>query len=334
MISRLYSIKSYHPGVVVNKNNSREKILNQLKNCKGQFVSGTDLSKYTDTSRAAVWKQIDRLRKEGFVISSVTNRGYRLDAEPDFLDSRLLMGSNIIFKHSVDSTNREARLLAESGAPGFAVIAAEEQLHGRGRLGRQWFSPPESGLWFSILLRPDRLTPAEVTPVTLVTAVSIAAYFREIHNLQVKVKWPNDLLINSKKFGGILTELKGESDRIDYLIVGIGLNIGQTTYDFPSELKERATSLYIESGMRHNRTYMLLEIYKTLVNDYKLFFSNGFAPFYEKWKNLSSTLGQEVTISQSGGTLTGRAVNLSKNGALIIEDGTGKIHHIHFGEIT
>ncbi|MBW6462873.1 MAG: biotin--[acetyl-CoA-carboxylase] ligase [Firmicutes bacterium] len=318
----------------MNKNNSREKILKQLKDCKGQFISGTDLSKNTDTSRAAIWKQIERLREEGYEISSVTNRGYRLDTEPDFLDSRLLIENRIICKHSVDSTNREARILAESGAPGYSVIAAEEQLQGRGRLGRHWFSPPKSGIWFSIILRPEHITPEEVTPVTLVTAVSIAAYFREIHNLQVQVKWPNDLLINSKKFGGVLTELKGEPDRIEYIIVGIGLNISQNTDTFPTELKERATSLFIESGKRHNRTYMLVEIYKALVNDYKLFFSNGFSPFYKKWKYFSSTLGQQVTISRPGGSLTGRAVNLSEKGALIIEDNTGKTHYLNFGEIT
>ncbi len=318
----------------MNKKNSKTEILKMLKERSGQFFSGTTLSRKLGVSRAAVWKQINSLRSDGYTISSVTNRGYRLEAEPGTLDSKILENNNIIYKHSVDSTNYEARLLAESGARGFSTIVAEEQLQGRGRLGRSWVSPPECGLWFSILLRPGFLTPAEATPITLVTAAVIAGYFREKHNLPVKVKWPNDLLINGKKFGGILTELKGEPDRIEYLIVGTGLNISQTVENFPPDLRDKATSLYIESGISHNRTSLLLEIHKSLVDAYELFFREGFAPFYENWKKLSSTMGQEITIKWAGGTLSGKAVDLNDNGALIVIDSRGDRHQIHFGEIT
>lgn len=328
-----HSIKICIAVIVVKRNSSAEYILTYLKANGGSYISGQDLSARLGISRAAVSKQVGKLRLAGYRISSATNRGYSLVGEPDRLDSKLLEAQNITCLTLTESTNREAKRLAEKGLPGFNCIAAEEQSEGRGRLGRDWFSPPGSGLWFSILLKPDTVTPAEAAPITLVTAAVIADYFNQTLKLPVKIKWPNDLLVNEKKLGGILTELKGEPDHIDYLIIGIGLNISQNTEDFPPGLRGKVTSLFIESGALQNRTSLLLQLRDRLFKAYQLFFQEGFKPFSAQWKKHSSTLGRKVTVRLAGQTVSGKAEDITEQGALILTDNNGAKKIINYGEI-
>lgn len=243
-------------------------------------------------------------------------------------------GKNIYYYQSVDSTNRAMHRLAKEGAPAYSIALAEEQLEGRGRLGRSWFSPPGSGLWFSILIRPLMLTPADASPLTLVTAAVLAGHLNEHHNLPVKIKWPNDLLIDGKKTGGILTELKGDPDRTEYLIVGIGLNVNQQLTDFPEELGRQSTSLCIASGRKFNRIELFLSLRNELLNAYPLFLKKGFTPFRDLWKENNTTLGQEVTLDRDGGKLQGKALDLTETGALLIIDKEGHMHTINYGEIS
>ncbi len=333
LVISYHSIKICVVVIVVKRINSSEKILAHLKANAGSFISGQELSFRLGISRAAVSKQVGKLRLAGYQISSATNRGYCLNGEPDRLDLKLLANQNIIYLPLTDSTNKEARRLAEKGLPGFSCIAAEEQSEGRGRLGRDWFSPPGSGLWFSILLTPSAVTPAEAAPITLVTAAVIADYFNQTLKLPVKVKWPNDLLVNNRKLGGILTELKGEPDHVEYLIIGIGLNISQVREDFPLEFRDQVTSLFIESNSLHNRTSLLLQLHDLLIRAYQLFFQEGFGPFSAQWKNNSSTLGHEVTIRLAGQTVCGKAEDITDQGALIITDTSGIKKIINYGEI-
>jgi BirA family transcriptional regulator, biotin operon repressor / biotin---[acetyl-CoA-carboxylase] ligase len=328
-----HSIKICIAVVVVKRNSSAEYILNYLKSNRGNYISGQDLSTRLNISRAAVSKQIGKLRRAGYQISSATNRGYCLNGEPNRLDSKLLANKNITCLPLTDSTNKETRRLAEKGLPGFSCIAAEEQSEGRGRLGRNWFSPPGSGLWFSILLKPNTLTPTEAAPITLVTAAVISDYFNQTLNLPVAVKWPNDLLINEKKMGGILTELKGEPDHIDYLIIGIGLNVSQNKEDFPPGLRDKATSIFVENGALCNRTLILLQLRDLLFDAYQQFFQKGFGPFSAQWKKYSSTLGRKVTVQLAGQTLSGLAEDITDQGALILTDTNGIKNIISYGEI-
>jgi BirA family transcriptional regulator, biotin operon repressor / biotin---[acetyl-CoA-carboxylase] ligase len=320
--------------VVVVKSNSRgENILTHLKTHGGSYVSGQELSTRLGISRAAVSKHIGKLRRAGYKICSATNRGYCLRSEPDRLDSLLLSNHNITCLASVDSTNKEAKRFAEAGLPGFSCITAEEQSEGRGRLGRDWFSPPGSGLWFSILLRPVTITPAEAAPITLVTAAVIADFFNQTLKLPVQVKWPNDLMVNEKKLGGILTELKGEPDHIDYLIIGVGLNISQTSEDFPPGLRDKATSLFLENGALHNRTSLLLQMHDRLFKAYRQFFEEGFKPFSAQWKKNNLTLGREVKIRLAGQTVCGKAEAITDRGALVLKDISGAEIIVNYGEI-
>lgn len=247
--------------------------------------------------------------------------------------SKIFAGKNIYYYQTVDSTNLAIRRLADEGAPSCSIVLAEEQQKGRGRLGRSWFSPPGCGLWFSILLRPRMLNPVNAAPITLVTAAIVAENLRNHHNLPVNVKWPNDLLFDAKKLGGILTELKGEPDRVEYIIVGIGLNVNQQPGDFPAELGMQSASLYMAGGRLIDRIDLFLSLRNDLLKAYALFFRNGFTPFRDLWKKNNRTLGQEVTVNWPGGKLEGKALDLTENGSLLIEDKQGQINIVNYGEI-
>ncbi len=276
-------------------------------------------------------------KTEKLILTKLNDRhssyGNKLDDKPDLLDLKKFENKNIYYYETVDSTNLIARRLAGEGAPNFSTVVAEEQQEGRGRLGRSWFSPRGTGLWFSIILRPDISSQADAAPVTLVTAAVLADYLRDHLDLPVLVKWPNDLLVGKKKTGGILTEIKGELNRVSYLVVGVGLNINQQENDFPAELCPRATSLSIEKGKLFNRTELFLSIKNELEKAYRLFFAEGFSPFYQLWKKYNSTLGQNITVSRPGGILRGKALDLTEDGALLLQDERGDIRIINYGEI-
>lgn len=241
---------------------------------------------------------------------------------------------NIYSYRSLDSTNLTARRLAEEGAPSYSIVIADEQKAGRGRQGRSWFSPPGLGLWFSIILRSEDLSPYEIAPITLVTAAVLASYFRKAHKIDTMVKWPNDLLVKGAKIGGILTESRMIKEGSGYLVVvGIGLNINQGQDDFPPQLKDLSTSLFRITGKIYNRKDLFLSIRKELFKAYRLFFVEGFTPFQELWEKQSSTLGRTVKITWPGGTLKGEALGLKHDGALLIKDSENIIHQLHHGEI-
>ena len=312
---------------------SKEIILNELRKNRDCYLSGSRLSEGLNISRAAVWKHIRELRQKGYSIDAVPRQGYRLIREPVHLDAKELEGSGIYYFQSLDSTNTTARILAEEGVPNYSIVVSEQQIQGRGRRGREWFSPKSSGLWFSIILRPYELSPSQAAPVTLVTSAIVANLFNNYYELPMKIKWPNDLLLRGKKVGGILTELKGELDHVEYLIVGVGLNVNQQLEDFPKNLRKIATSLYLENNQYYNRTDLLLNIRDSMVRGFNLFFTEGFTPFYLPWKEHNITLGHIVTLSWQGGILQGKALHITLDGSLQIQDNRGEIHTINYGEL-
>lgn len=312
---------------------SKELIIKHLRNNKGAYLSGAYLSSTLNISRSAVWKNVNELRNYGYLIDAKAGYGYRLESEPDRLESELLLNNNMHYLKTVDSTNLEARRIAEKDEGLECIIVAEEQLKGRGRIGSSWYSPPHSGLWFSMLLRPEFISPAKTTSITLVIAAVLAEFFNGKYTIPAKVKWPNDLLVGNKKIGGILTEIKGESDRIEYLIIGIGLNVNQQLSDFPVELEPLASSLYLQSGRFINRTELLLDLTDELKTACALFFREGFAPFYQLWKKNNATLGRHVTVKYGAKTLNGKAIDIKKDGALLLQDNLGINHIINYGDI-
>ena len=256
-----------------------------------------------------------------------------LNRKLDLLDKKQLEDKQILYYQSVDSTNLAARRLAEDGKPEYSTVVAEEQLKGRGRLGRSWFSPRGSGLWFSMILRPLKVSPSKAGAITLVTAAALAEHLNKQHGLPVMIKWPNDLLLNGKKTGGILSEMKAKPELIEYLIIGIGLNINQERADFPCDISQLATSLYIEHDKLLDRTKLLLELIEDLKKAYHSFYEYGFNHFYPLWKKYNTTLGKTITVCSPNKKIEGIAIDLTQDGSLVIRDHKGCNHLINHGEI-
>jgi len=302
-------------------------------------VSGEYLAAQLGLSRAAVWKRVHRLKAQGYVIEGSPRRGYRLLAVPDkLLPEEVLQGLKtrwftgpVHYFETLNSTNDLAKELAAQGAPEGAVVVAEAQTGGRGRLGREWNSPPGVGLYVSLVLRP-MLPPMELPQITLTTAVAVVRAVRRVAGLAPGIKWPNDLLLNGKKLGGILTEMETESDRIRHVVVGLGLNVNNP--GFPPELAATATSMALATGRAFSRVNLLqawLEEFEAL---YGRFLNQGFAEILEEWKNSAVTLGKMVTVRQGPREISGLALDVAPDGALLLRTANGEMVRVTSGEIT
>lgn len=324
-----------------------ETILQILKKNQGQYVSGEQLAKISGITRAGIWKQIEQLREIGYRIDSVPRKGYCLSAVTTGLHplelrgslNTALFGKHIYYKPEVDSTNRWARAMASKGEPEGAVFIAEAQTHGKGRLGRNWASAPGLGLWVSMILRP-RISPAELAVITVITAVAAAQAIYQTSGIQVQIKWPNDLVYQERKLGGILAELKGEMDQVHYLILGIGINVNHEPEDFPSELAQKAISLkIIRNGVDVSRKELLSEFLRRFEDSYIPLTKGEVLPdrtqhFIEYATRHSATLGKKVMISQgSGRVFLGEALELEPDGSLKMKDEEGNILILNSGEI-
>jgi BirA family biotin operon repressor/biotin-[acetyl-CoA-carboxylase] ligase len=229
------------------------------------------------------------------------------------------MGQHVIDLKQIDSTNVLAAKLAEQGEPEGTLVIAEQQTGGKGRRGKPWFSPPGTGIWMSLLLRPA-IPMVQAPQLTLVAAVAVSQALTEITGKQAGIKWPNDILFGRQKCCGILTEMNMESEEIRYVIVGIGINVNQEKSDFPPELREIATSLKEVSGRKIKRAMVvqrILEIFERLYDQY--LDSGGFAPIRDQWKKQSITLGRHVSAQTPRGIISGTAVDIDETGALLIE---------------
>ncbi len=320
---------------------TREDILAFLKVNKGRVLSGGAISRRLGISRAAVWKHICRLREQGYIIEAGAGKGYLLIFEPEQLRIERIRTElkpvtrvrQVFFFPSLDSTNRKAYDLALEGAPEGTIILAEEQSAGRGRLGRSWSSLAYHGLWLSALLRPANMTPGKMAPFTAAAAAIMAAVLRKVSGLPVSVKWPNDLLINDRKLGGILAEAKSEPEHIHFMILGIGININHKVHDFPAELAGKATSLRIEGKRLFDREAICVAIIKELEAGYDLFLRSGFSAFLELWRELDIMPGKEISVKFGAKTIHGTAVDIDKDGALIVKDSAGRLKRFSYGEI-
>lgn len=278
-------------------------------------VSGPDIADDLDISRAAVWKHVEQLRDAGFEIES-SGSGYELTSIPEFsgpaIEFELDAPYSIEFHDSIGSTNVRARELADEGQDNTVVIA-DTQTGGRGRLDREWVSP-SGGMWFSILLRPDR--PPHHAPVyTLAAAVATARIVRD-RGGDATIKWPNDLLLDGKKLAGILTEMEGEADRISWLVVGIGLNANVDTESLPGD--QPATTLRDTIGDIDRRE----AIQDLLVEFHDL--TQNLDAIIPAWRELSATLGTRVRVETPGETVVGEAVDIEYPGTLIVETDDGR----------
>lgn len=317
-------------------------ILSALRSVANGSVSGAELSQRLGISRAAIWARIEELRQLGYDIEASPHLGYRLIHSPDVLHADDLIarlgktrtvGRDIRVFEQTTSTNDVIEKLARDGVKEGAVVFAESQTKGRGRMGRKWTSPRRKGLWFSVLLRPS-LRPQETTQLTVAAATAL---WRAIHHetgLRPEIKWPNDLLLHGRKTAGILTELAAETDRVKHVILGIGVDVNVSAGEFPPELRKLATSLEIETGEKVSRSNLAVEILRQLDHDYGRVCAGDFTAVADEWQAQCTTLGRQVTIQIGDRRIRGRAESLSEDGALLVRTEHGHLERILGGDVT
>jgi len=245
-----------------------------------------------------------------------------------------LIGNEIFFFSEIDSTNREAHDRARGGAREGTVILADYQSRGKGRLGRSWESPPGANLYLSIILRPP-ISLSHAPQITLLAGVAAARALSAVSGLECLVKWPNDIFLRGKKLAGILAEMEGEGSKVQFVILGIGVNVNWRREDFPADLGGTATSLHAESGKEISRAGAAAGLFRELEKEYTAFIREGFsARLREEWNRLSWINGKQVTLSSPEGALCGRAVGLDTDGALLLLDGEGKTRRFIAGDVS
>lgn len=316
-----------------------EKILNELKNAD-DYISGEILSSTLQVSRTAIWKHINNLKAKGYIIEGVSKKGYKLLSSPDLIDKSEVIslletsqiGKNIVYFNEIDSTNIKAKELAQQNVETGSLIVAEKQTLGSGRFNRKWISP-NGGLWFTLVLRPN-ISPMEAPKITQIAAASVYKTLKDL-NIDVNIKWPNDIHLNDKKLCGILAEMKCDMDSVHYLVLGIGMNININRDDFKDDTKSIATSLKIEFNKQFSRTEILSS------------FLNHFEKLYLKFVNYLD-LSETISICRNNSNIFGKqaklitynkeeivtCVSLSDAGDLIVKDSQGNEKAVLTGEIS
>ncbi|MBI9087945.1 MAG: biotin--[acetyl-CoA-carboxylase] ligase [Desulfobacterium sp.] len=320
---------------------NRETLLHLLKADPQNWISGEVLRQHLGISRNAVSKHIRALRATGYEIQSAPRKGYLLQGIEDRIipeEIRDGLGTSVFGKQEIrcftetDSTSLQARLLADDGAGEGALILAESQTRGRGRKGRTWFTPKGEGIFMSMILRPP-ISPMDASRLTLLTAVALAEALIDSTGLDIRIKWPNDILCKGKKLAGILTELTMEMDAVNHVIIGLGLNVNTPKESFPEELKGKASSILAESGISHSRCKITQRFLERFERHYNDLLSDGFPDLLDRWKALSDTIGQRVCVEMIGKSLTGTIRDMDPNGFLVLEDENGVRHRILSGDL-
>lgn len=320
----------------------RETILEILIGSKGQYISGEEISSRVGVTRAAVWKIINGLKEDGYIIKASPRKGYCLIEVPDRLEpsiikkglKTLVLGQSIYYYRQIDSTNQKAKELAIEGKPNGTLIIAEEQTKGRGRLGREWVSPFGMGIWMSILLRPD-IHPWDAPRITLLSAVAVARSIEGITKLKAGIKWPNDIIVGQKKVCGILTEMNGELDQLHWIVIGIGINVNGEQKDFPEELQGTASSLKIELGKPVDRALLARRLCTEMEDSLEAFFKNqDFLPVVQECRKRSVTVGKMVRVTGTHDDWVGMAEDIDEDGSLLVRRADGTLERVLSGDVS
>ncbi|HHW01518.1 MAG TPA: biotin--[acetyl-CoA-carboxylase] ligase [Thermoanaerobacterales bacterium] len=324
---------------IVRERKNPDMLLMMMLAAKSGYVSGEELSRKFGVSRSAIWKQINHLRELGYELESSTRLGYRILKSPDLLFPEEIwskadlsfLGDRIYYYSTIGSTNSEAKRIAQEGAPHGTLIIAEEQTKGKGRMGRSWTSPRGTGIWISIIMKPQMM-PSEAPKLTILTAVAVAEAINEETNINAVIKWPNDILIQGKKVCGILTEMSAELDIVNYVVIGVGINVNNDT--FPEEVKDRAISLKIAKGKTVDRLRVLACFLEKLEKHYAIAMSQGFEAVFDRWRKLCCNLGKPVEIVTKNGFFSGVAIDIDEHGALIVKKDDGNFEKLFSGDVS
>ncbi|AJE03460.1 biotin--[acetyl-CoA-carboxylase] ligase [Geobacter pickeringii] len=317
------------------------KILEIFREASGGIVSGETLSKDLNVSRTAVWKHIKALRNLGYQITAVPSQGYRLIGSPDILTPPEIsaglrvesVGSHLVCLRETESTNVVAYRLAAEGAAEGTVVIADSQSRGKGRLGRAWESPQGVNLYCSVILRPAIL-PHHAPQLTFLSAVAVAEAIERTTPLVPAIKWPNDVLINGRKVAGTLNEMSAETERVEFIILGVGVNINMRREQFPASLRHPATSLAIEGGGEVERVRFLRAFLESLDRLYHRYRSEGYEPLRQAWLSRSVVMGRRVSVAIGEGSVKGVVTGIDEIGALLLQTADGGTERILSGDVT
>lgn len=318
----------------------KNKVLQILEENRSSYISGQQMAEKFNVSRAAVWKAVETLRREGYEIHSVPNRGYQLFASSDILSEEAIRHFlkkeyrtfAIFVYETIDSTNQAAKKAAVDGAVEGSVIVANTQTAGRGRMGRSFYSPADSGIYMSVILRPA----TDISDTALLTIAAGVAVCRAIESCCAKpcaIKWLNDIYIEEKKVCGILTEAMTncETGRVDSVIVGIGVNFKTPPDAFPKDIRPRAGSIYTDEEPAVTRSRLIAQITNELMDIYKTFTQRQ---FLKEYKSRSFVLGKQISYFAQNSWHEALAIDISKDGGLIVQDAAGNVNTLHSGEIS
>ena len=301
-------------------------------------ISGQEISKRLNVSRTAVWKAVSSLKNEGYIIESINNRGYLLIQKNDVLNQVEIEQSmhkdfkspKVIYLNTVDSTNNYAKSLSDCEPEDFLVVSDTQTL-GKGRRGRNWVSPSGVGIWMSLCIRPQILI-EHASMITLVMALSVCEAIEDLYSLECNIKWPNDIVINSKKISGILTEMSSDIDGIKYIISGVGINANNK--DFPKDISDIATSLYIESGIHIRRADLIAKVIYYFYQNLSIFLlTEDISELKSKYESRLINVGRKVQIIDPKACYNAEALGIDNDGALLVKK-DGKVLRIISGEVS
>lgn len=320
---------------------TRKRLIDLLSKHEDKYISGQQLSEELSISRSAVWKQMNRLKQDGYEIEAVENKGYRIIDSPEKVSENTIawglktawLGHRIIHKTTIPSTQRLAHEYALAGSPHGTVIIADEQTEGKGRISRAWHSEKGTGMWMSLILRPAIL-PYLAPQLTLLTATVLAEVLDGLTAVHPQIKWPNDILVQGKKTTGILTEMQAEQDQIIYVIIGVGMNVNQQIEDFPEDIKEKATSLRAETGEKVELNVLIQRFLELFEKRYTTYLHEGFDRVKSSWETYGFRLKETLQIANGNQTWEGVFLGIAEDGALLAERADGSIEKVYSGEIS
>ena len=303
----------------------KEEILRLLRSADG-YISGQELCNRFGVSRTAVWKAINQLKEAGYEIEAQQNKGYRLMAAPDLMteaEIKSLMhtewvAKEVLYCDTIDSTNTKAQELAEKGYPSGTLVVADKQESGKGRRGRSWVSPSGTGIFMTLMIKPD-INPNNASMLTLVAALAVAKAITSVTGEEALIKWPNDIVVNGKKVCGILTEMNAQFDYINHIVVGIGINVHNES--FPEEISQMASSLMIEAGgKRFHRAQIIAETMSYFEQYYDTFLkTQDLSALVREYDELLVNRNKSVRVLDPKEPFDGKAMGITPKGELIVD---------------
>ena len=303
----------------------KEEILRLLRSADG-YISGQELCNRFGVSRTAVWKAINQLKEAGYEIEAQQNKGYRLMAAPDLMteaEIKSLMhtewvAKDVLYFDTIDSTNTKAQELAEKGYPSGTLVVADKQESGKGRRGRSWVSPSGTGIFMTLMIKPD-INPNNASMLTLVAALAVAKAITSVTGEEALIKWPNDIVVNGKKVCGILTEMNAQFDYINHIVVGIGINVHNES--FPEEISQMASSLMIEAGgKRFHRAQIIAETMSYFEQYYDTFLkTQDLSALVREYDELLVNMNKAVRVLDPKEPFDGKAMGITPKGELIVD---------------